>query len=149
MRSDEESAKVDRTHHQWLVVKSVVRDIPDQIQQMISVLLANVIKPHLKEDCYLGRWKTRNLSMEVYTSANYACSIINRSAFDYCMFLSRNLVTWRSKKHNVVAGSSPKAEPWHNEFELSRMIILDILNVKCEAHMKLFCNNKLVISICA
>lgn len=40
------------------------------------------------------------------------------------------------------------SELWHNEFELLWMIILDNLNVKYEAPMKLFCNIKLVISIC-
>lgn len=40
------------------------------------------------------------------------------------------------------------SEPWHNEFELLWMIILDNLNVKYEAPMKQFCNIKLVISIC-
>nr|CAN73928.1 hypothetical protein VITISV_013262 [Vitis vinifera] len=35
---------------------------------------------------------------------------VYRSTFGYCTFLGGNLVTWRSKKHNVVARSSVEAE---------------------------------------
>ena len=46
------------------------------------------------------------LVLEAYTDANYAGSIIDRkSTFGYCTFLGGNLVTWRSKKHNVVVRS--------------------------------------------
>ena len=41
--------------------------------------------------------------MKVYTGADYAGSIVDRrSTAGYCMFLGGNLVTWRSKKQNVV-----------------------------------------------
>lgn len=41
----------------------------------------------------------------------YAGSIVDRrSTSDYCTFFGGNLVTWRSKKHNVVARSSTEAE---------------------------------------
>jgi len=42
--------------------------------------------------------------MKIYTDADYARSIVDRrSTTGYCMFLGGNLVTWRSKKQNVVA----------------------------------------------
>jgi len=48
-----------------------------------------------------------NLSMKVYTNADYVVSIIDRrSITGYFLFLGGNLVTWRSKKQNVVARSS-------------------------------------------
>ncbi|RDX71963.1 hypothetical protein CR513_48619, partial [Mucuna pruriens] len=51
------------------------------------------------------------LSMEIYTNTNYAGSIMDRrSTSGYCMFLGGNLVTWTSKKQNVVARSSVEAE---------------------------------------
>ncbi|RDX73807.1 putative mitochondrial protein, partial [Mucuna pruriens] len=46
---------------------------------------------------------SRMLSMEIYTDADYAGSVVDRrSTLGYCMFLGGNLVTWRSKKQNVV-----------------------------------------------
>ena len=55
--------------------------------------------------------------MKVYTDADYAGSIVNRrSTTRYCMFLGGNLVTWMSKKQNVVARSSAKAELWLKVF---------------------------------
>jgi len=51
------------------------------------------------------------LKIEVYTEADYAGSITDRKSTPrYCMFLGENLVTWRSKKQNVVARSNAKAE---------------------------------------
>ncbi|RDX69466.1 putative mitochondrial protein, partial [Mucuna pruriens] len=48
--------------------------------------------------------KEGTLSMEIYTDADYAGSVVDRkSTSGYCMFLRGNLVTWRSKKQNVIA----------------------------------------------
>ncbi|RDX97989.1 hypothetical protein CR513_19160, partial [Mucuna pruriens] len=55
--------------------------------------------------------KEGTLSMEIYTNADYAGSVVDRrSTSRYCMFMGGNLVTWRSKKQNVVARSSAEAE---------------------------------------
>ncbi|RDY11057.1 Copia protein, partial [Mucuna pruriens] len=49
--------------------------------------------------------------MEIYTYANYEGSVVDkRSTSRYCMFLRGNLVTWRSKKQNMVVQSSAEAE---------------------------------------
>jgi hypothetical protein len=51
------------------------------------------------------------LVLEAYTNADYTELIVDRrSTFGYCTFLGKNLVTWRSKKQNVVAWSSAEAE---------------------------------------
>jgi len=51
------------------------------------------------------------MTLEAYTDADYAGSLIDRrSTSGYCTFLGGNLVTWRSKKQNVVARSSAKSE---------------------------------------
>jgi len=43
--------------------------------------------------------RNRNVSLEAYTDADYAGSIVDRrSTTGYCTFLGRNLVNWRSKK---------------------------------------------------
>ena len=49
--------------------------------------------------------------MEAYIDANWAGSMIDRkSTSDYCNFLGKNLVTWRSKKQAVVARLSAEAK---------------------------------------
>ena len=45
--------------------------------------------------------------LEAYTDANYAGSLDDRrSTSEYNTLLGGNLVTWRSKKQNLVARSS-------------------------------------------
>jgi len=90
--------------------------------------------------------------MKIYSDADYARSIVDRrSTTGYCMFLGGNLVTWRSKKQNVVARSSAKAEfraMAQGVCELLWMkITLHDLKIKYESPMGLVCDNKFVISI--
>ncbi|XP_059664264.1 uncharacterized mitochondrial protein AtMg00810-like [Cornus florida] len=52
-----------------------------------------------------------HLSVEAWTDADYAGSVSNRrSTSDYCTTIGGNLVTWRSKKQDVVSRSSVEAE---------------------------------------
>ena len=58
--------------------------------------------------------KEKNLSMKVYTDADYARSIVDRrSTTRYCMFLGGNLVTWRSNNHFQVHKLFPIATRLH------------------------------------
>jgi hypothetical protein len=55
--------------------------------------------------------KNDHLRVEGYTDADWAGNISDRkSTSGYFMFVGGNLVTWRSKKQNVVALSSAEAE---------------------------------------
>ena len=63
--------------------------------------------------------KGESLTLEAYTDADYAGSLDDRrSTSGYCTLLGGNLVTWRSKKQNVVARSSAESEfrQWRWEY---------------------------------
>ena len=98
---------------------------------------------------YIVRCGTLN---KAYTDADYAGSAIDRrSTTEYCTFLGGNLVTWRSKKQNVVARSSIEAEFRAMAQGICELlwlkIILEDLKIKWDGPMKLFCDNKSAISI--
>ena len=55
--------------------------------------------------------KHGHLKVEAYTDVDWAGSVTDRRSISgYCTFVGGNLVTWRSKKQNVVNRSSAKAE---------------------------------------
>ena len=96
--------------------------------------------------------KNDTLSLEAYTDVDYADSIVDRrSTIEYCTFLGGNLVTWRSKKQNVVARSSAELEFRVIAQGLCELIwlkiILDDLRIKWDDPMKLYCENKSAINI--
>ena len=90
--------------------------------------------------------------LEAYTNADYARSLDNRrSTSRYCTLLGGKLVTWRSKKQNVVARSSAKSKFRSMASGICELlwlkIILDDLKIKWESPMRLYCDNKFSISI--
>ena len=92
------------------------------------------------------------LALECYTDADYAGSPIDRrSTSGYCTFLGGNVVTWRSKKQNVVARSSAEAEFRAMAQGICELlwlkVILEDLRIKWEGPMRLYCDNKSAISI--
>lgn len=55
--------------------------------------------------------KHNHLRIEAFTDYDWATSLDDtRSTSGYCAFVGGNLVTWRSKKQDVVASSSAKAK---------------------------------------
>ncbi|RDX81867.1 Copia protein, partial [Mucuna pruriens] len=100
---------------------------------------------HNEKNKELGKLKYF-LGIEVaYSKQDYAESVVDRRfILGYCMFMGENLVTWRSKKQNVVTRSSVEAEfrvMAHNIYKgLWMKIILDDLKVKYEGPIKLFCD---------
>ena len=93
-----------------------------------------------------------NTILKAYTDVDYAGSITHRrSTFRYCTFLGRNLVTWRSKKQNVVARSRAEAKLRAMAQGICELlwlkIILEDLKIKWDEPMKLYCDNKSAISI--
>jgi len=87
-----------------------------------------------------------NANLEAYIDADYARSIVDRrSTTRYCTFLGGNLVTWWSKKQNVVARSSAEVEfraMTQGICELLWLkIILEDLRIKSDDPMRLYCDN--------
>ena len=81
------------------------------------------------------------ISLDVYTNSDFAGSLIDRkSTTGYCIFLAENLVVWRSKKQEVVARSSTKAEFRALAHELTEVMwikgILQDLKIKMDDNMQ-------------
>ena len=96
--------------------------------------------------------KTTQQNIEAYTDADWAGSIIDRrSTSGYCTYVWGNMVTWRSKKQNVVARSSAEAEYRAMASRVCEMLwlkrILEELWMPVNMPMKLYCDNKAAISI--
>ena len=96
--------------------------------------------------------KGDNRSVEAFTDADWAGSITDRkSTSGYCTYVWGNLVTWRSKKQNVVARSSVEAEYRAMANGVCEILwirrVLHELKLKVSYPMKLFCDNKAAISI--
>nr|CAN61034.1 hypothetical protein VITISV_041749 [Vitis vinifera] len=91
-------------------------------------------------------------SIEAFTYANWAESVVNRrSTSSYCTFVGGNLVTWRSKKQNVVAKSSAEAKFRSIALGICEALwirrLLEELKISSTLPMKLYCDNKAVILI--
>ena len=90
--------------------------------------------------------------MEAFTDSDYAGSDVDRrSTSRYCTYVWGNLVTWRSKKQNVVARSSAEAEYRSMANGVCELLwikrVLGELKLEINLPMKLFCDNKAAISI--
>jgi len=96
--------------------------------------------------------KGQDRGIESFTDADWAGSTIDRrSTSGYCTFIWGNLVTWRSKKQNVVARSSAEAEYRSMAHGICEMIwlkkMMEELKKLFVLPMKLYCDNKAAISI--
>jgi transposase InsO family protein len=92
------------------------------------------------------------LKVEGYTDADWAGSADDRkSTAGYFTFVGGNLVTWRSKKQQVVARSSAEAEFRGMAVGICELLwiksLLKDLGYEQEDAMKLYCDNKSAIEI--
>ncbi|CAL2271616.1 unnamed protein product [Prunus armeniaca] len=134
-----------------------VVSVVSQFRHSSNVSYRNVVDRilrYLKSSLGKGLMFSKNGDLEVvgYTYADWASSIIDRrSTSGYFTFVEGNLVTWRSKKQNVVSRSSAEVEYQgmaHGVCELLwiRRLFTD-LGFKPEKPIELHCDNKSAIDI--
>jgi hypothetical protein len=72
----------------------------------------NRVLRYLKGTPGKGIWMENNNSNEIcgYFDVDWAESFDRKLTTGFCIFVGGNLVTWKSKKQNIVARSSAEAE---------------------------------------
>jgi hypothetical protein len=93
-----------------------------------------------------------NLNIEGYTNADWArCLDDQRSTSGYYMFLSGNLISWRSKKQTIVARSTAEAEFRAMASGLCELMWIKVLLIELQLHqsvpLQLYCDNQAAINI--
>ncbi|KAL0451457.1 UNVERIFIED_CONTAM: Retrovirus-related Pol polyprotein from transposon RE2 [Sesamum latifolium] len=96
--------------------------------------------------------KGNNLNISGYTDADWAGSVEDRrSTSGYFTFVGGNLVTWRSKKQEVVARSSVEAEYRGMTKAICELLwirnLMQDLNIKQDNLMRLYCDNRAACNI--
>ena len=115
---------------------------------------AHTVLKYLKGTTGLGLTyrQTGKLDLCLYTNSDYAGSRVDyRSTIGYCTILGGNLVTWRSKKQNIVSKSSTVAEFCAMSKGIDEVMwikhMLDDLQIPYHKPIILRCDNKSAISI--
>ncbi|XP_074374435.1 uncharacterized protein LOC141714838 [Apium graveolens] len=162
------SAPVDEGRYQRLVGKLIYLahtrpDIAFAVS-MVSQFMDKPYKEHMDAVIRILRYlkgspgkglffeKGESREIKAYTDADWVGSVVDRrSTSGYCTYVWGNLVTWRSKKQNVVARSSAEAEFRSLANGVSELIWLKLLlkelQVAIKSPMKLYSDNKAAINI--
>ncbi|RZC11556.1 Retrovirus-related Pol polyprotein from transposon RE1 [Glycine soja] len=168
LRSEDKGDPVDTTRYQRLVGRliylSYTRPNIAFVVSLVSQFMQSPHEEHLEAVHRILRYlkstpgrglffkKTGQQAIEVFTDAVWAGSITDRkSTSGYCTFVWGNLVTWRSKKQDVVARTCAKVEYRAMAQVVCEILwlkrILEELQLLMTLLMKLYCDNKAAISI--
>jgi hypothetical protein len=116
--------------------------------------IVNRILRYLKTCPGKGILFSRNghLKIEGYTDADWAgCLDDRKSTTGYCVFVGGNLVSWRSKKQNVVSRSTAEAEFRAMASGLCELMWLRILLMELglfdNTPLQLYCDNQATIRL--
>ena len=96
--------------------------------------------------------KHDQFKIKAITDADWAGSIEDRrSTSGYCTFVFGNLITWRSKKQNVVARTSAEAKFRSIAHGICEVLwikrVLEELKITIHPLAMMYCDNKATISI--
>ncbi|KAJ3702442.1 hypothetical protein LUZ61_006147 [Rhynchospora tenuis] len=110
--------------------------------------IVNRILRYLKGTPGQGIWFKKNGTNNIvgYSDADWAGSFDRKSTTGYCTFVGGNLVTWRSKKQNVIARSSAEAEYRAMASTACELIwikhLLSDMKLPHNEPMKMYCDNQ-------
>jgi transposase InsO family protein len=168
LRTDLDQTPVDREKYQRLVGKLIYlsHTRPDiaYAVNVVSQFMHSPKEEHMEAVMRILRYlkgalgrglmfrKNGHLNVIGYTDADWAgCIDDRRSTAGYFTFVGGNLVTWRSKKQNVVSLSSAEAEFRGMVKGICELLwirkVLTELGFEPNNEMKLFCDNKAAIDI--
>jgi len=108
----------------------------------------NRIIRYLKGSPGQGIWMKKNNTNNIlaYSDADWAGSFDRKSTTGYCTFVGGNLITWKSKKQNVIARSSAEAEYRAMASTASELVwlkqLLRDMKVSWEGPMQMYCDNQ-------
>jgi Reverse transcriptase (RNA-dependent DNA polymerase) len=95
-----------------------------------------------------GIWMRKNRSNDVvgFSDADWAGSCDRKSTTSFCTFVGGNLVTWKSKKQNVIARCSAEAEYRVMASTTSELIwikhLLRDMKIEHAKPMQMYCDNQ-------